>query len=280
MVSVETTSSPPVHSQVSQLMWGLIATQAIHVAANLAVFDLVRDEPKTPRELADASACQEFPLRRLLRFLTAIGVLTEDDRGRFSSTALGDLLRSDHPQSVRALAIMYGEPFFWGSWGHLYETVKTGTSAFEWLHGEPLFDYFAHHATEAVVFNAGMTSASNLDVPAILQAYDFSDFARIVDVGGGHGMLLRSILERYPHCLGVLCDAASVIAGAAPIRDSVVAARCELVAADFFQSVPEGGDAYLLKRILHDWNDEQAVRILQNCRRAIAAGGSCWSWMR
>lgn len=273
MVTDEHKVSPAVHSQVSQLMWGFMATQALHVAAKLAVFDLLRDGPQTARELADASACEEFPLRRLLRFLTAVGILAEDERGRFSSTAHGELLRSDHPQSVRALALMYGEHFIWKSWGDLYETVKTGKPAFERVHGEPLFDYLAHHPAEASVFNAGMVSVSNLDVPAILEAYDFSSFGKIVDVGGGHGMMLRSILERCPESRGILCDLPLVIAGAAVIRDSDAAARCELVSVDFFQSVPAGGDAYLLKRILHDWNDDQALRILQNCRRAIAEGG-------
>ncbi|MGH9890980.1 MAG: methyltransferase [bacterium] len=273
MVTDEDKVSPPVHSQVSQLMWGFIATQALHVAAKLAVFDLLRDGPKTAPQLADASACQEFPLRRLLRFLTTVGVLTEDERGRFCSTAYGELLRSDHPQSVRALALMYGEPFFWKSWGDLYETLKAGEPAFERVHGEPLFDYLARHPAAATVFNAGMISVSNLDVPAILEAYDFSSFAKIVDVAGGHGMMLRSILERCPNSRGILCEPPSVIAGAAAIRDSGAATRCELVGADFFQSVPAGGDAYLLKRVLHDWNDDQAVRILQTCRRAIAAGG-------
>jgi hypothetical protein len=273
MILEQAKLSPPAHAEVSQLMWGFIATQAIHVAAKLAVFDRLHSGSGTARELARACACQEIPLRRLLQFLTAIGMLAEDDGGQFSATSRGELLRSDHPQSVRALALMYGEPFFWGSWGHLYETVKTGTPAFEQVNGEPLFDYLARHATEAEVFNAGMTSVSNLDVPAILEAYDFSGLAKIVDVGGGHGMMLRSILEHYPHALGVLCDHPSVIARAAAIRNSAVAARCEFVPTDFFQSVPSGGNAYLLKRILHDWNDEEAVRILKNCRRAIAGEG-------
>jgi hypothetical protein len=272
MVTAQDKASPPVQAQVSQLMWGFIPTQALHVAAKLAVFDLLRDGPKTSRDLADASACQERPLLRVLRFLTAVGVLTEDEQGRFSSTAQGELLRSDHPHSVRALALMYGEPFFWSSWGHLHEAVKSGQPAFEGKHGEPLFDYLVRHPSEAAVFNAAMVSVSNLDVPAILEAYDFSGFGKIVDVGGGHGMMLRTILERCPRSRGILCDLPPVVAGAAAIRDSDVAARCEIIGADFFESVPAGGNAYLLKRILHDWHDDQAVRILQNCRRAMAAG--------
>jgi O-methyltransferase domain/Dimerisation domain len=260
-------------SQIIQMIWGFMASQALHVAAKLAIVDLLNDRAMTAQEVARASASEEAPLRRLLRYLTAIGVLTEDEQGRFSSTALGSLLRSDHPQSVRDLAIMYGEPFWWKSWGHLFDTVKHGQPAFDRVHGEAFFEYLSHNSVDAAIFNAAMTSVTKVDVAAILTAYDFDGLARIVDVAGGHGALLRGILERYPRCSGVLCDLPAVIENASALRGSVVAARCQLIAADFFQSVPSGGDAYILKRILHDWNDDEAVRILENCRRAVVAGG-------
>jgi hypothetical protein len=168
---------------------------------------------------------------------------------------------------------MYGEHFFWDAWGALHDTVKSGEPAFERVHGERFFDYLGHHTNEAAVFNDGMTSASKFDLLAILDAYDFSPFKRIVDVAGGHGALLRGILERCPHATGVLCDLPSVIAGATAITESRVASRAELVEADMFQSVPSGGDAYILKRILHDWSDADATRILRSCRRAIASTG-------
>jgi O-methyltransferase domain/Dimerisation domain len=263
----------PAPSQLIQMIWGFMASQALHVAAKLGVFDELRDGPKTVREVAEASDSQELPLRRLLRFLTAIDLVTEDEKGRFSSTALGALLRSDHPQSVRPMAVMYGEPFYWRPWGDLYATVKTGMPAFERVFGEPFFEYLALSPEEGAIFDAGMTGFSNIDVPAILEVYDFSGLGTIVDVAGGHGALLRTILERYPYSRGVLCDMPSVIAGATELKSSDVATRCELITADFFKSVPAGGDAYILKRILHDWNDEESVHILKNCRRAIAAGG-------
>jgi O-methyltransferase domain len=153
------------------------------------------------------------------------------------------------------------------------ETVKTGKPAFERVYGEAFFEYLARNPVEGAIFNAGMTGFSNIDVPAILDAYDFSSLARIVDVAGGHGALLRGILERYQDSRGILCDLPSVTAGATELKRSDVATRCELVAADFFESVPAGGDAYILKRILHDWNDDEAIHILKNCRHAIAAGG-------
>src|SRR5262245_48662424 len=190
MVADQTRPSASPPAQLVQMIWGFMASQAVHVAAKLALFDALRDGPKTARELAEASGSHEPALRRLLRFLTTVDLLAEDEHGRFSATALGDVLRSDHPQSIRPLAVMYGEPYFWRAWGDFYETVKTGTPGFVRVHGEPFFDYLARHPTDSAVFNAGMTSATGIDVPAILAAYDFSGFAKIVDVAGGHGALL------------------------------------------------------------------------------------------
>ena len=231
MVTAQHKASPPAHAQASQLMWGFIPTQAVHVAAKLALFDLLRDGPKTPRDLAEASACQELPLLRMRR---------GGFRRRRKATYYDRIIRSRS-----------------APW-------RSCTAS----------------RSEAAVFNAAMVSVSNLDVPAILEAYDFSGFGNIVDVGGGHGMMLRTILERYPELRGILCDLPPVLAGAAAIRDSGVAARCEIIGADFFESVPAGGNAYLLKRILHDWNDDQAVRI---CKTAVAPwlpGRRYWSWTR
>lgn len=273
MIPNQTTADAPQAAALIQVIWGFMASQSLHVAAKLRLADVLSNGPMTPREVATACAAQEYPLQRLMRYLTAIGVLKEDDLGRFTCTPLGDLLRSDHPQSVRGIAIMYGEPFWWRSWGDLYGAVKTGQPAFNRVHGEPFFDYLAHTPVDAEVFNAGMTSGTHVDVDNILAAYDFSGFKKVVDVGGGHGGLLRGILERCPHCTAVLADLPAVIAGASEMQQSTVAARCELVPADMFQSVPFGGDAYILKRILHDWNDDEATQILASCRRAVVPGG-------
>ncbi len=256
-----------------QMIWGFMVSQAVHVAAKLAVVDILRDGAKTASEIAQATASQEGALRRLLSLLTSVDILLEDERGRFSATPLGALLRSDHPESARSLAVMCGEPFFWRAWGDLCETVKTGKPGFDHVHGSSFFDYLAQHPADAALFNAGMTSASGFDLPAILNAYNFSVFKRIVDVAGGHGALLRRILEMCPTVTGVLCDLPSVVAGASEIRQSSVANRCELAGTDMFQSVPSGGDAYILKRIVHDWSDTESTRILQNCRRGITANG-------
>ena len=266
-------SNASLFPSLMQMLWGFKVSQALHVAAKLAVFDLIRDEPKTVSEIARATATHELALRRLLRFLTTVDILVEDERGRFSATPRGALLRSDHPESARSLAIMYGEPFFWRSWGDLYETVKSGEPGFEHVYGSTFFDYLARNGEGAAIFNAAMTNASSIDLPGILSSYDFSTFEKIVDVAGGHGALLRGILEICPHAKGVLCDLPAVLSGATEITRSRVADRCDLIAADMFQAVPPGGDAYILKRILHDWSDAESIRILQNCRRAIAASG-------
>ena len=255
------------------MIWGLMSTQALHVTARLSLIDAMRDGPKRPAELAVQCAVSEGALHRLLRFLTAIDVLTEDENGRFAPTATGELLRSDHPSSLRAVAVLLGSPFYWNAWGNLYEAVKTGRPAFDLVNGESFFDHLVRHDDDASIFNTAMSGFARIDVPAILDAYDFSSFERIVDVAGGHGSLLRAILERYPRARGVLCDLPSVLASAADIAESPVAARCEMIPVDFFESVPPDGDVYLLKRILHDWSDDEAVVILRNCRRALAPGG-------
>jgi SAM-dependent methyltransferase len=248
-------------------------SQALHVAAKLGIFDALSDGPTTLEQIAQACGADEGGLYRLLRFLTAVDVLCEHEGRRFSCAALGTLLRSDHPQSLGPLAVMYGESFLWKSWGDLYETVKTGKPAFERVHGETFFSYLAGHEEEEEIFNAAMATISGNQLPAILTAYDFAGFKKIVDVGGGNGKLLRGILEQYPSASGVLCDLPSVLAGASEFRQCAAATRCELVDADIFRSVPSGGDAYILKLVLHDWSDTEAVQVLQNCRRAMTHGG-------
>ncbi len=171
------------------------------------------------------------------------------------------------------MAILMGSSFVWRPWSHLHASVMTGRPAFDLVFGEPFFEYLDHAPEDGAIFNAAMTSGSSNDVPAILTACDFSGCTKIVDVGGGHGALLRGILEQYPHLTGVLCDLPSVLAAAYELRYLSVADRCEFVGTDMFQAVPAGGDAYILKSILHDWNDAQALKLLQNCRQAITDHG-------
>ncbi len=273
MTSTAATSSQSPGETLRGLIWGYTCSQAVRVAAKLGLADLLHEVPRSAADLALEIGAHEPSLHRLLRALTTIGVFTEDPQGRFATAPAGELLRADHPQSARDFAIMMGEPFVWGPWGALDEAIMSGTPTFDHVFGEPFFDYLARHPRDAAIFNAAMTNLSDRDLPAILASYDFSACRRIVDVGGGRGALLRGILERYPDATGVLCDLPTVVADARGLRESAVATRCELVAMDMFQAVPAGGDIYLLKLILHDWSDAEAIRILRNCRRAIADGG-------
>lgn len=265
--------NPPPLTQLYQMIVGFRSTPPIYVAAKLGIADLVAERPKTADELAHATKAHAPSLRRLLLMLSSLGIFTEDTAGRFRATPLGELLRRDHPQSQRSLAMMLGSPFFWKPWGELCEAVLTGQPAFDRLYGVSLFDYLSTQPEDAAIFNDAMTSVSARDVPAILAAYDFSSFEQIVDVGGGHGALLHAILSAYPKLHGVLADLPAVLAGAAALKSAPIAARCILVGTDFFESVPGGADGYLMKTIVHDWNDEDALKILRNCRRAIQPNG-------
>ena len=161
----------------------------------------------------------------------------------------------------------------WKAWGSLHETISTGEPAFVRVHGQSFFTYLADHPDDAEIFNAAMTAGSEMSIPAILKAYDFSSLGRIVDVGGGQGALLGGILSANSNVRGILFDFPTVVANATPLLKGELSSRCEVIGGDFFQSVPEGGDAYLLKGIVHDWNDENALTVLKNCRKAISSDG-------
>ena len=260
--------------QITHLIYGFMTSQAIAVAAKLGIADLLKQEPRTAEELANATKAHAPSLNRLLRMLTSVGIFAEDANGRFQQTPLSQLLRSDHPRSARAFAIMSGSELLWRPWGELHAAVMSGRSAFEHVFGASLFEYLAAHPGDAEVFNAGMTSASVNDAAAVVAAYDFSRFDRVVDVGGGHGALLRAILSANPKLRGVLADRPTVVAGAEALRTGAMADRCEFTGVDFFSSVPGGADAYIMRWIIHDWNDEDSLKILRNCRGAIRRDGT------
>jgi len=246
-----------------------MVSQPIMVAARLGIADLVEEAPRTADELAHATKAHAPSLRRLLRFLTVLGIFAEDATGKYRQTPLSDVLRSNHPESIRNTARMYGSPTFWRSWGDLYETVLTGEPAFDRIFGTSHFDYLRAHPDDAAIFNAAMSSGAYLVLSVIPTAYDFSQFRRIVDVGGGQGALLDGILSANPGLLGVLLDLPEVVAGAMRLREGPNAQRCQIVGRSFFESLPGGADGYLMKAVIHDWNDNDALRILRNCRRAI-----------
>jgi hypothetical protein len=247
---------------------GYQVTQAIHVAATLGIADLLRDGPLGSDELARATESHEPSLHRVLRALAAVGVLHEGDDGRFALTAIGECLRSDAAEPVGGWAAFVGRPHHWQAWGALLHGVRTGESPFRSVHGTDVWDYRAAHPEEGAIFNAAMTDIMRRANAHLLAAYDFGRFATVVDVGGGRGAFLGAVLEANPAMRGTLFDQPQVVAGA------VVGERCEVVGGSFFEAVPEGADAYLLKAVLHDWEDDDALRILARCRAAIPAHGA------
>lgn len=266
----EPTAAPalPPHALLMQMVFGKAVTQAISVVARYRLADQMADGPKTAAELAAPTGLNAGHLYRVLRALAGVGVLNGDAAGRFALTPVGEFLRSDVPGSMRAIATYVCDPWSWKPWGDLAGSVATGTPAFDRTFGEPVFEYLPKHPDEAATFNEGMTGFSQQAATGVLKAYDFTPFRTIVDVGGGHGFLLSAILRAAPHAGGVLFDLPQVTAGASNLPD-----RCRVESGSFFEKVPAGGDLYVLKHIIHDWNDTSATRILKCVRAAIAPGG-------
>jgi ubiquinone/menaquinone biosynthesis C-methylase UbiE len=258
---------------MTRLLTGYWISQAVHVAAQLGVADLLKDGPRTISDLARATGTHARSLYRLLRALASEGIFAEDTQGRFVLTPLGECLRSDVPNSQRSLAIMNGEEHY-RCWGELLYSVQTGQTAFEKLFGQPIFHYLAAHPRQARIFDEGMVGVHGAETKAMLDAYDFSKFGTLVDIGGGNGSLLLATLQRHPSLRGVVYDRPDVIERAqANLKAAGLENRCSLTGGDFFESVPPGRDAYLMRHIIHDWNDDQCRTILRNCRKVVPPSG-------
>jgi hypothetical protein len=270
----EQKSDAPASAQLLPMIFGYMTSQAISVAAKLGVADLLAKGAKTADQLAQTIGVKPRPLYRLLRALASVGVFAQDEAGRFSLTPLAEPLRSDAPDSLRALAIFFGADWHWRVWSELCYSVETGQPGFEHIYNKAYFDYLAENPEPARVFNDAMTSFSGSVSAAVIDAYDFTGITKLVDVGGGHGLFLSSILQKYPQMKGVLFEAPFVAEGAGDaIKERGLTGRCEVVGGDFFASAPAGGDAYIMKHIVHDWDDEHALTILQNCHRAMTENG-------
>jgi hypothetical protein len=262
---------PPL--QMLQLISGFWIARCIYVVAKLGIADLIKDEPKTADDLATATGTHGPSLFRVLRALASVGVITQDDRNRFGATPLSDTLR-DVPGSIRAFAMTELGEEHYPAWGELLHSVRTGGIAFDQVFGENCWEFFARNPDNAKIFNDAMSGMTAQVNDALHAAYDFAGIKKLMDVGGGHGGLINSILEKNPGMTGILFDAPQVVAGAkATLAAATVADRCEVVGGDFFQSVPAGADAIILKWIIHDWNDEQSVAILKNCHQALPDKG-------
>jgi hypothetical protein len=253
-----------------RLIDGYQVSQAIYVAATLGIADLLAGGARDSADLASETQTHPHALYRLLRALAAVGVLEECEGRRFALTPVGDCLRSDAAEPVGGWAAFVGRRSHWHAWGELQYSVRTGENAFRHAHGVGAWEYRAQHPEEAAVFDRAMTDLTRRSQRLIMDAYDFARFATVVDVGGGRGALLAALLAAHPHMRGVLFDLPHVIASIDGISaDPGVAARCRTVAGSFFESVPAGGDAYVLRAVLHDWDDANAVAILRSCRAAM-----------
>lgn len=262
---------PPV--KMLEMISGFWVSRTIFIAAKLALPDHVKDGPRSAEELASATGTNPTALYRVLRGLASVGIFVEGEDSRFGPTPLSETLRSDIPGSLRAFAMAeLGQEHF-VAWGNLLHSVKTGEIAFDDHFKQNVWEYYAQNPEDAQTFNQamrGMTQAAN---QMILDAYDFSEVGSIVDIGGGTGSLLGAVLGAYPSMRGVLFDLPHVIAEAKPLlAQTEVSDRAELQSGDFFKSVPSA-DAYLLKFIIHDWDDERSILILKNCRQAVNPNG-------
>jgi SAM-dependent methyltransferase len=261
----------PARATLLQVGFGFAAAQSLSVVAELGIADLLSAGPQTIEALAMATRTDPGALRRVMRLLAAQGIFSEEESGCFTQTHLSDALRADAPGSPRDFLRMIGrEPFL--AWGRLLDAVRTGRPSFDLVFGAPRFDWLGQNPEAAALFQAAMVAFGGDVVDPIASAYEFGDLGVVVDVGGGHGRLLSAILARYPSVEGILFDLPGGIAAAEAGLGGPLP-RCKLVAGDFFEAVPEGANAYLMKKVLHDWSDDDAVRILANCRRAMAPGG-------
>jgi hypothetical protein len=263
----------PAPAALLRMMTGYWISKSLSVAAELGLADMLRAGPRTTDELAVACGADPASLYRLLRALASVGVFTETHERCFGLTPMADMLRSDVPGSMRSLARMYGSEQY-RAWDDLLGTVRSGEPAFDRLFGASYFEFLANTPQADAVFNDAMTGWTTQVADTVVATYDFSGVRTLVDVGGGHGLLLTSILRAHPDMRGVLLDLPHVIAGAQPLLEAAgLNGRCQTLGQDFFAAVPEGADAYVLAQILHDWDDERCHSILVNCRRAMHADG-------
>ncbi|MDO3639560.1 methyltransferase [Mycolicibacterium arseniciresistens] len=267
-------STVPGNIAMLELATGAWTTAALYTAAKLGIPDQLASGPAHANDVAKRIGAHPESVYRLMRALAGKGVLTQRRDGRFALTRVGDALRSDSDGSLRDMVLFIGHPMRWEDWGNLEHSVRTGQTATEMLRGMPVWDFLAVNPEFAEVFNRAMTATSGLTDEAALSCYDFTGSKLVVDVGGGHGALLSTILRSAPDARGVLFDQPSVVENAGPtLAAAGVAERTTTAGGSFMESVPDGGDVYVMKNIIHDWYDDDAVRILRTIRTSIADGG-------
>jgi SAM-dependent methyltransferase len=256
-----------------RMIWGLHISRAVYLAAELGIADLLTAGPRTAAALARATRTDKAALYRVLRLLAALGVLTEPEPGSFGLTVLGDRLRTDVPASMRSWA-MLADTVGFGAHEPILEAARTGRTGTEIAYGMTTMQRVRADAQRAARFDAAMSERTAAFALGLAASYDFSGMRVIADIGGGQGTLLAAIVRRHRQLRGILFDVADVAHRAGSVlREAGVAGRCEIIAGDFFSGVPEGADGYILANVLHDWDDDNAVRILTACRRAMRPGG-------
>jgi hypothetical protein len=263
---------PPTASVMTILM-GLVASSAVSAVARLGIPDHLENGPMTVQELADKVGAPRELLFRLMRATSSLGVLVPTSDGKWEQTPLSDVLRANAPATLRDVAIMFADDWHVRTVGSLHETVRTGQLAVDRLYGMPVFEYFKTAPEAAGNFNRAMTSFSSTEASAIANAYDFSDIRSLTEVAGGHGLFLATILERSPEMTATLLELPEVVAtiGSGPLNQ--FGNRVKIVEGDMFQAVPSGADLYIMKRIIHDWSDDQCIKVLSACRAGVSNDG-------
>ncbi len=256
-----------------QMSSGYWITQSLYAAAKLGIADLLKNGAQNCDRLANLTNTDSRALYRLMRALASVGVFAESESGDFSLTPIAQGLRSDIPGSMRD-SILLGGGEYYHAWGNLLHSLETGENGFEQEYGMPVFDYYSQNAESGEVFDRAMKNISGAIKPAIVNGYDFSGITKLVDVGGGNGSLIAAILKANPQLQGILFDQPSAIATAPSVLEADgVSDRTEIIGGDFFESVPSGANAYFLKYVLHNWDDQEAIAILRNCHRAMTEDG-------
>ena len=274
MIQQNQTDVPPPDAILMQMVFGAQMQRSVCLAARLGIPDLLAERAQTAEELAEKTSMHAPSVYRLLRTLASIGVFSETADRKFELTPISALLLSNAPNSVRDFAVMMGEDWIWQAWGELPYSVRTGDVAHEKVQGMGSFDFFQKNEEAGKIFNAAMTNFTQVIIPAVTEVYDFSGVSKLVDVAGGHGLLLAGILKANPPLQGVLFDLPFVIEGAGELlKKEDVSDRVELASGNFFESVPQGADAYMMKHIIHDWDDESSIKILQNIHSAMNENG-------
>ena len=263
----------PGHVGILQIMNGGHVAGAVACLAQLGIPDLIDGAPKSAEELAGQIGADPQALYRLMRATASVGILAEGPDGKFSQTPMSTVLRRNATPSLRSFAIMGGREWHGRGWSHLEYCVRTGKQALEKIYGAHIFDFLKQHPSEGQIFHDAMTELSMIDGPAVADAYNFEGIHSIVDVAGGHGFLLATILKGNPHLRGTLYEAPHVVEGAVNGPLQPVMERCTLASGDMFSSVPPGADAYIMKHIIHDWPDDRCIQLLKACRKAVNANG-------